>query len=213
MTFSLKVIVITSLICWASAQWDPNFKKGRDTIVHLFEWKWNDIALECERFLGPKGFGGVQISPPNENAVLTTTKRPWYERYQPVSYKLVTRSGNEKEFTEMVSRCNKVGVRIYVDAVINHMTGNKLKGKGTGGSEFDAEKKSYPAAGYTEEDFNGKSNCVVKSGKIEDYNNVNQVRNCELLGLRDLNLGKENVRQKIAGYLNKLIGLGVAGFR
>ncbi len=113
----------------------------------------------------------------------------------------------------MVSRCNKVGVKIYVDAVINHMTGNKLKGKGTAGSEFDAEKKSYPGAGYTEEDFNGKSNCAVKSGKIEDYKNADQVRNCELLGLRDLNQKKENVRQKIAGFMNKLIELGVAGFR
>lgn len=33
----------------------------RSTIVHLFEWKWKDIADECERFLGPKGFGGVQV--------------------------------------------------------------------------------------------------------------------------------------------------------
>src|SRR3989442_202792 len=207
MTFSLKaVVVITSLICWANAQWDPNFQKERDTIVHLFEWKWNDIASECERFLGPKGFGGVQISPPNENAVLTTPNRPWYERYQPVSYKLVTRSGNEEEFAEMVTRCNKVGVRIYVDAVINHMTGNDIKGKGTGGSEFDAVKKSYPDAGYTEEDFNGKSGCATKSGTIEDYSNADQVRNCELSGLRDLNQGKENVRRKIAWYMNKLIG-------
>jgi alpha-amylase len=25
------------------------------TIVHLFEWTWNDIAAECEAFFGPKG--------------------------------------------------------------------------------------------------------------------------------------------------------------
>ena len=30
-------------------------------IVHLFEWKWADIAAECENFLAPKGFGGVQV--------------------------------------------------------------------------------------------------------------------------------------------------------
>lgn len=33
----------------------------RSAIVHLFEWKWLDIADECERFLAPKGFGGVQV--------------------------------------------------------------------------------------------------------------------------------------------------------
>jgi len=29
--------------------------------VHLFEWKWDDIAAECENFLGPNGFAGVQV--------------------------------------------------------------------------------------------------------------------------------------------------------
>ncbi len=32
-------------------------------MVHLFQWKFNDIANECETVLGPKGFGGVQITP------------------------------------------------------------------------------------------------------------------------------------------------------
>ena len=36
-------------------------------IVHLFEWKWKDIANECEEYLGPKGFCAVQVSPPMEH--------------------------------------------------------------------------------------------------------------------------------------------------
>lgn len=44
-----------------NGQKDPNFTPGRSVIVHLFEWKWNDIALECERFLAPNGFAGVQV--------------------------------------------------------------------------------------------------------------------------------------------------------
>ena len=34
---------------------------GRTVIVHLFNWKWNDIATECETFLGPNKFCGVQV--------------------------------------------------------------------------------------------------------------------------------------------------------
>ena len=30
-------------------------------IVHLFNWNWDDIATECEIFLGPKGYCGVQV--------------------------------------------------------------------------------------------------------------------------------------------------------
>ena len=29
--------------------------------VHLFEWKWTDVARECETFLGPKGYTAVQV--------------------------------------------------------------------------------------------------------------------------------------------------------
>ena len=37
------------------------------TFVHLFEWKWSDVATECEQFLGPKGYSAVQVSPPQEH--------------------------------------------------------------------------------------------------------------------------------------------------
>ena len=32
--------------------------------VHLFEWSWEDVAKECENWLGPKGYDAVQVSPP-----------------------------------------------------------------------------------------------------------------------------------------------------
>lgn len=41
---------------------NPYYASGRSVNVHLFEWKWDDIAEECERFLGPKGYGGIQVS-------------------------------------------------------------------------------------------------------------------------------------------------------
>ena len=100
---------------------DPHFAGNRSVIVQLMEWKWSEIAKECEIFLGPYGYGGVQTSPVTENAVINN--RPWWERYQPVSYKLITRSGDENQFRDMVDRCNKAGVRIYVDIILNHMTG------------------------------------------------------------------------------------------
>ena len=59
---------------------DPHFIEDRSGIVQLFEWKWLDVARECEEFLALHGFGGVQVSPPNENVIISG--RPWYERYQ-----------------------------------------------------------------------------------------------------------------------------------
>jgi alpha-amylase len=43
------------------AQKNPNTVPGRSAIVHLFEWKFSDVAAECERFLAPRGFAGVQV--------------------------------------------------------------------------------------------------------------------------------------------------------
>lgn len=71
---SLAIVVVLSV--WSvSGQFNPNFAANRNVIVHLFEWKWGDIAAECERFLGPNGFGGIQISVPTENIV--APGRPW----------------------------------------------------------------------------------------------------------------------------------------
>lgn len=39
-----------------------NYVPGHDVMVHLLEWKWTDIAEECETFLGIKGYGGIQVS-------------------------------------------------------------------------------------------------------------------------------------------------------
>ena len=84
-----------------------------DVFVHLFEWKWTDIASECETVLGPAGYKAVQVSPPQEHSI--TPSFDWSERYQPVSYSVArSRSGTGAEFADMVSRCNAVGVGIYV---------------------------------------------------------------------------------------------------
>jgi len=46
----------------------PNSCGGKNGIaplvVQLFEWSYNDIAVECEQYLGPNGFDSIQISPP-----------------------------------------------------------------------------------------------------------------------------------------------------
>src|SRR5690348_7775230 len=98
-----------------------------DVFVHLFEWRWADVALECEEVLAPFGYRAVQISPPQEAAVIAGA--PWWQRYQPVSYSVErSRSGTRAELANMIARCRAVGVDVYVDAVVNHMTA----GAGTG---------------------------------------------------------------------------------
>ena len=53
------------------------------------------------------------MSPPSEHVILPDNDppQPWWQRYQPVSYILQSRSGHSDEFVDMVRRCNIVGVR------------------------------------------------------------------------------------------------------
>ncbi|XP_017752232.1 PREDICTED: alpha-amylase 1-like [Eufriesea mexicana] len=183
---------------------DPHFAPGHDAIVHLFEWKWNDIATECENFLGPMGYGGVQVSPIQENLVIDN--RPWWERYQPISYLWITRSGTREEFINMVARCNNAGVRIYVDVIMNHMSGNWKDARGTGNSEANTYIMAYYQVPYTDANFH-------HSCSVNNYNNPSNVRNCELTGLHDLDQSQEYVRSKLTDFLNDAIDVGVAGFR
>ncbi len=177
------------------------------TFVHLFEWRWSDVARECEVWLGPKGFTAVQISPPSEHAVITGTASgvnyPWWQRYQTVSYKLDrSRSGTLAEFTDMVNRCRAAGVDVYADAVINHMTA----GSGTGSAGSAYTKYSYPAVPYVATDFH-------PACSVTNYQDAGNVQNCELVGLADLKTEDDGVRGKIANYLTALNQLGVRGFR
>lgn len=176
-------------------------------IVHLMEWKWDDIADECEQYLAPNGFKSIQVSPPSENVIVREYGRPWWERYQIISYRLRTRSGNEIQFANMVERCANVGVYIYVDAVFNHMAGILIPNLiGTDGSTANESTLDYPSVPYQASDFHERCG-------IYDYNDPYQLRNCELAGLPDLDQSQPLVRAKINSYLNMLIDLGVAGFR
>ncbi|HLE12342.1 MAG TPA: alpha-amylase family protein [Bacteriovoracaceae bacterium] len=181
---------------------------SRTVQLHLFEWPWEDIAKECEQYLGPNGFAAVQVSPPQDHAILPG--RPWYERYQPVSYQLISRSGDKKSFINMVQRCKQAGVDIYVDAVINHMTWipqNSAILNSIGGNQYTYYQ--YPNYRYNDFhhfNFNG-------DGSIANYNDRFEVQNGNLALCADLNTASPYVQNTIANYLNELLSMGVTGFR
>ncbi|WP_436529191.1 carbohydrate-binding module family 20 domain-containing protein [Actinoplanes sp. HUAS TT8] len=190
-----------------------------DVTANLWEWNFNSVAAACTGQLGPAGYGAVQVAPPQESVTLASTSdgsHPWWEVYQPVSYNITGRLGTQAQFTSMVTACHNAGVRVYVDAVINHMAGsNNTVTTGYGGSTFSPSGYSYPAVPYSYSDFHHPNDgyCSDDDGVIDDYNNASEVQNCELVALSDLKSQDSGVRTKIAGYLNKLIDWGVDGFR
>lgn len=180
--------------------------KGEGPIVQMFGWPWDSLAEECGSSLGPSGYAAIQVSPPTEHVQLPDKGYPWYEDYQPVSYQLKSRRGNAEQFANMVSACNQAGVKVYVDAILNHMSGSGSKGSGPGSGGTEYTKYDYPGT-YGDSDFH---DC---RRDIEDYTDKWEVRNCELVGLADLKTGSAKVRETEIAYLNRLVDMGVSGFR
>ena len=182
--------------------------------MQLFEWRWDDVARECEGFLAPNGYAAVQVSPPSENHIIGG--RPWFERYQPVSYQLETRSGDRAAFADMVARCDAVGIDIVVDVIVNHMADADLEHEGglvftatgTAGTEFGP--LDYPGL-YAPDDFHQCG--LTDNNDIWDWNDIEQLRNCELVDLSDLATDTDHVQETVGAYLADLASLGVKGFR
>jgi alpha-amylase len=192
MTISLGAAVVTAP---TAASTPPGTK---DVTATLFEWSFSSVAKSCTDTLGPKGYGFVEVSPAQEHI----QGWQWWTSYQPVSYKIAGRLGNEASFAAMVSTCHAAGVKVVADAVINHMSAGS--GTGTGGTVYS--KYNYPGY-YQDWDFHS---CRTN---ISNYGDRFNVQNCELVGLADLNTGSSYVQATIAAYLNHLSALGVDGFR
>ncbi|KAJ7845120.1 glycoside hydrolase [Mycena olivaceomarginata] len=175
----------------------------KTVIIQMFEWTWASVAAECTNFIGPAGYGFVQVSPPQEHI----TGSQWWTDYQPVSYILTSKRGNQAQFQSMITTCHAAGVRVITDTLFNHMTGTD-SGTGTAGSTFT--HYNYPGI-YQTQDFH---HCGLEPGDdIVNYDNRVEVQTCELVNLADLATDTDYVRGVLAAYGNHLISLGVDGFR
>ncbi|TBU45601.1 glycoside hydrolase [Dichomitus squalens] len=176
---------------------------NKTVIVQMFEWTWDSVASECTNFIGPAGYGFVQVSPPQEHV----TGDQWWTDYQPVSYILTSKRGNRDQFSSMISTCHAAGVGVIVDTLWNHMTGSD-SGTGVAGSSYT--HYNYPGI-YQNQDFH---HCGLEPGDdIVNYDNRLEVQTCELDNLADLATNTTYVQGRLAEYGNDLLSLGADGFR
>ena len=174
------------------------------TSVTMFEWDWNDLAYECTQFIGPAGYGAVQISPPAASLDIPN----WYGIYQPVNYvNLLSRMGTQAQLQSMINTCHAAGVRVYADLVMNQMAGTA--GTSTDGSSFNPTTLAYPY--FSAADFHATCQIVAS-----DYNSAacrTDVQTCRLNNLPDLNSESSYVRGQLENYMDLLLSMGVDGFR
>ena len=219
-------------------KYDTKGQKG--AIVEMYGWNDTDIEKECA-FLGEQGYLGVKVFPHHEQVMSNDAFRdqlnPWYFMYQPVSYSLNGRLGTRDEFRQMIKTCRKHGVRVYADAVINHMTYNGMdlqkhrldkeddylvgEKYSSWRSPFWTPYKTYERNPYTKRGTNALEYPGVPYGPMDfhcqkpivDYKDFDNVMFGWLDNLADLNTESVYVRQRIADYLTDLYSIGISGFR
>ncbi|KAF8812947.1 glycoside hydrolase family 13 protein [Phlegmacium glaucopus] len=200
-------LVLSSPLSFDSTVYDDLAARSpsasKTVIIQMFEWNWDSIAAECTNFIGPAGYGFVQVSPPQEH--ITGTQ--WWTSYQPVSYILTSKRGNRSRFQNMISACHAAGVKVITDTIFNHMAGLN-SGTGMGGSSFT--HYVYPGI-YQNQDFH---HCGLEpNDNIVNWNNRLEVQTCQLVNLADLATDTEYVQTRLAEYGNDLLSLGVDGLR
>ena len=178
----------------ASSNQQVSMKDG--TVLHAWCWSFNAIK-ENMAAIKEAGYTSVQTSP--INAVIVGNggdkkfTNQWYYHYQPTAYTIGNyQLGTEAEFIEMNRVAEQYGIKIIVDAVLNHTTSDY--------SKVSSEIKSI-------------NNWTHGADRISNWNSREEVTQKSLLGLWELNTQNPEVQQYLLKFLKNAVSDGADGFR
>jgi alpha-amylase len=191
MTFHRLALVIL-LACW-TASW-----MGRESatageqplaIFHAFDQSYSDIKqFVCK--LEQQGYSHIQLAP----AQKSNPDSRWWARYQPIDYSMIEGRGSEQDLQQLISTAHACHIKVIADVVFNHMANME-------------EYKDLTFPQFSPADFH--SRCGIT---YDDGNRDTEI-NCWLGGLPDLDQSKAGVRAVHQAHLQKLLDLGIDGFR
>lgn len=143
-----------------------------------------------------QGFDAIQI-PPIE-PLKEEDSSIWWKAYQPISFKIGNVYGSKEDLIRLCRKCEKIGLQIFADAIINHMASDNNNPL-ISHEKVDPVLRNNPA--YWKERVN-----------VTDWHNRHDViHHC--MNLPGLNVYNKEVEDKIVSFLNELIDCGVTGFR
>jgi alpha-amylase len=159
--------------------------------------------------LGKAGYSHVQLSPLQRS----NPGPQWWKRYQPIDSTVIEGLGGEAELQTLTQRAHGCGVKVLADVVFNHMANL------SGGDEVE-DLGAFPGLGAadfrTPPEAPGRRPCADSNGDgaANGYADGNRQRElfCWLGGLPDLRF-TERVRARQRAHLQRLLDLGVDGFR
>nr|MBP7472550.1 starch-binding protein [Prevotella sp.] len=182
----LLCMLFASISSWGSNSYGLVGSIQEGTILHCFDWTYNDIKSELPN-IAKAGFTTVQTSPAQPGA----STGVWYWLYQPLGFYVGTNElGTKDNLKSLCTEADNYGIKIVVDVVANHLAGDHSN------IESDLKDSQYWHT-YT--------------GSI-DYSNRWQITHGQI-GMPDLNSESSYVQSVVANYVNELKDCGVDGIR
>ncbi|HEL1556473.1 TPA: starch-binding protein [Streptococcus suis] len=178
----------------ASSNQQVSMKDG--TILHAWCWSFNAIK-ENMAAIKEAGYTSVQTSPINAVVVGNGGDKKfteqWYYHYQPTAYTIGNyQLGTEAEFIEMNRVAEQYGIKIIVDAVLNHTTSDY--------NAISSEVKSI-------------TKWTHGNTLIENWGSRWDVTQNALLQLWEWNTQNPEVQQYLLKFLKNAVADGADGFR
>ena len=168
----------------------------RGLILHCWSWNFNNIKANLKD-IADAGYAAIQTSPINavyegENGGMELYgDGKWYYQYQPTGFSIGNyQLGTEEEFKSMCEEAHKYGIKVIVDVVANHTTGNQ--------SAVSAELRNIEGGLY----HNYSSNVVSRRRVTQHYD-----------GLPDVNTHNVNYQKMVLDFLKRAVADGADGFR
>lgn len=172
-------------------------------ILQCFNWSYNGIKNNMQK-IAEQGFSAIQTSPIQtikETTQNRTMKGSWWVFYQPANFTIDTSSqnalGTRAEFKAMCDEAHKYGVKVIVDAVLNHM----------------ANKNKNDLSDAIPSEIRNNSSLWHDISKNSWYDSRYDITQYCMDGVPDLNTGNSKVQDYAKSFLKDCIDAGADGFR
>ncbi|MBR0337604.1 MAG: starch-binding protein [Ruminococcus sp.] len=173
-------------------------------ILQAWNWSYNGIKNNMKK-IAEQGFTAVQTTPIQtikESTLGKTMQGSWWVYYQPSQFHIDTNGSNAlgtaSDFKAMCTEAHKYGVKVVVDAVLNHMAN---KGDNTLSDTIPGDIKNDSSCWHS-----------ITTNTSNWSSRWDITHNC-MDGLPDLNTGNKKIQNYEIVFMKECIDAGVDGFR
>ena len=172
-------------------------------ILQCWNWSYNGIKANMKK-IAEQGFSAIQTSPIQTIKETTQNRQmsgSWWVYYQPSNFSIETNSqnacGTKNEFKAMCDEAHKYGIKVIVDAVLNHLANN-------------GDNTLSPTI---PDDIRNDSSCWHDIKTNSWYASRYDITQYCMGGLPDLNTSNTKIQNYAISFLKEAIDAGADGFR